>query len=224
MKKTIVIAMVMTFVLLAGWDLFAEDLTERLEQLEKASQKEKLKGDNRETAACGYAEDYIKQQLKAPATARFDRESMLKYIEKLGYNTFRIRSHVDSQNTYGALIRTRFEITLEDCGSAQKKDWKVIALKWNDDKDQGEIKVQERLEEVDRKIERKKELQRKIEDLQEELEIVEKKIKDIIWRAGAWGIQARDRSAYSSLQGRKQGIEKSIKRYESQIDEINRTL
>lgn len=224
MKKMMVITMVMTFVLLAGWDLFAEDLTERLEQLEKASQKEKLKGDNRETTACGYAEVYIKQQLKAPATARFDRESMLKYIEKLGSNKFRIRSYVDSQNSFGTLIRTHFEITLEDCGSGQWKDWRVIALKWDDAKDQGEIKVQERLKDVDRKIERKKELQRKIESLQEELEIVEKKIKDIIWRAGSFGIQGRDRWEYSSLKGQKEGIEKSIRGYESEIAEINRTL
>jgi hypothetical protein len=223
-KKMMVITMVMTFVLLASSDLFAEDLTERLEEMEAAFQKEKLKGDSRVTSACAYAEVYIKQQLKAPAAARFDKESMLKYIEKLGSNKFRIKSYVDSQNSFGALTRTRFEITVEDTGSGQWKNWKVIDLKWEDSENQEKTRTQEYLRNVDRKAERKRELQRKIDSLYEELQIVEKKLNDITWRAGPWGIKDSERSEYSSLTRRKEGIEKMIRQYEEKIDDINRTF
>jgi hypothetical protein len=59
--------------------------------------------------AYSYAEDYVKSQLKSPSTAKFP--SILKkdaHISSLGNATYRITSWVDSQNGFGAMIRSDF--------------------------------------------------------------------------------------------------------------------
>jgi transcription initiation factor TFIIIB Brf1 subunit/transcription initiation factor TFIIB len=66
--------------------------------------------------------------LKAPATAKFDDEGMIKNAKKIDSNTFEIRSFVDSQNSFGALIRTQFLIKLQNVSGTGEtfSDWKII--------------------------------------------------------------------------------------------------
>lgn len=59
--------------------------------------------------AYSYAEDFVKQRLKSPSTAKFPSIfEKADHITELGNNKYRINSWVDSQNGFGAMLRSRF--------------------------------------------------------------------------------------------------------------------
>ncbi|MDA3779012.1 MAG: zinc ribbon domain-containing protein [Bacteroidales bacterium] len=60
-----------------------------------------------------YAEDFVSKKLKSPSTAEFPGVSEKdKHITSLGNDTYKIVSWVDSQNGFGATIRTGFSCTI----------------------------------------------------------------------------------------------------------------
>lgn len=64
-------------------------------------------------AACRIA---VEESLKAPRSADFPVESYRQAVEDLGGGRFRHRSYVDSENAFGAMLRTRFVCEVEDDG------------------------------------------------------------------------------------------------------------
>lgn len=60
-----------------------------------------------------YAEDYIKEILKSPSTADFCRASTRKISE----TQYKVTSCVDSQNGFGAMIRSEWEADMAYLGS-----------------------------------------------------------------------------------------------------------
>ena len=59
--------------------------------------------------AYSYAEDFVEKQLKSPSTAKYPKVvEQDRHITILGNNRYEINSWVDSQNSFGATIRTRF--------------------------------------------------------------------------------------------------------------------
>ncbi|WP_319230545.1 zinc ribbon domain-containing protein [Draconibacterium orientale] len=59
--------------------------------------------------AYNYAEDFVKESLKSPSTAKFPGVSEKdQHTTDLGGGKYKIESWVDSQNGFGATIRTRF--------------------------------------------------------------------------------------------------------------------
>jgi hypothetical protein len=71
------------------------------------------------------AKEFVKKTLKAPATAQWpgmldDRGE----IQRLDQTTYSVKSWVDSQNSFGALIRTNYVVILREEGS----DWRLISL------------------------------------------------------------------------------------------------
>ncbi|MEI6880278.1 MAG: zinc ribbon domain-containing protein [Bacteroidota bacterium] len=58
---------------------------------------------------------FIEQLLKSPSSADFENSLAVKAVD-LGNNRFKITSHVDSQNGFGAVIRTEYEIILRYLG------------------------------------------------------------------------------------------------------------
>lgn len=63
--------------------------------------------------AYSYAEDFVKKKLKSPSTAEFPGTvEKDKHIKELGDGKYKIDSWVDSQNSYGAQIRTNFSCTI----------------------------------------------------------------------------------------------------------------
>ena len=64
------------------------------------------------------AEVFVKRQLRAPATAKFApfREAI---VTDLGDGRFFVMAYVDAENTFGALIRTPFQVTLKYVGDDQ---------------------------------------------------------------------------------------------------------
>ena len=61
-----------------------------------------------EGSAITYAEPYIARLLKAPSTADFCRGT----ATPLGQNKYRVSSCVDSQNSYGANLRSNWEAVM----------------------------------------------------------------------------------------------------------------
>jgi ribosomal protein L40E len=70
-----------------------------------------------------YSESYIERLLKSPSTAKFCHET----VTDLGENRWRVSSCVDSQNSYGAMIRSDWETTLSYLGGDidTASNWKL---------------------------------------------------------------------------------------------------
>ena len=63
--------------------------------------------DTNKILAYNYAEDFVKQRLKSPSTAEFPSLfEKADHITELGNEEYRINSWVDSQNGFGATIRS----------------------------------------------------------------------------------------------------------------------
>ena len=66
-------------------------------------------------AACVMAQLMIEGQLKAPSTAEFQwcHDADILYF---GNQTYKVYSYVDAQNSFGAMIRTKYWVRLIDQG------------------------------------------------------------------------------------------------------------
>jgi hypothetical protein len=65
--------------------------------------------DTNKMLAYNYAEDFVKQRLKSPSTAEFPGLfEKADHITELGNDEYLINSWVDSQNGFGAMIRSKF--------------------------------------------------------------------------------------------------------------------
>lgn len=58
------------------------------------------------------AKKVVKENLKAPSTADFPFSYARENITEIGTNTFVVKSYVDSENGFGAKIRSNFTITI----------------------------------------------------------------------------------------------------------------
>jgi hypothetical protein len=69
-----------------------------------------------------YAEDYVKQRLRSPSTAKFPGvwDGKADHISKVGEREYFIRSYVDSQNGFGAMIRTNWSCKMIFVGERAK--------------------------------------------------------------------------------------------------------
>ena len=87
------------------------------EQLEKVrAEQERVKRlASQSGLAYSKAKDYVKQRLKAPSTAKFPFQlfSTDVLVNYLGDGQYLVRSYVDSQNSFGAMIRTYFQCVLQ---------------------------------------------------------------------------------------------------------------
>lgn len=65
--------------------------------------------------ALGYCRTSVKERLKAPRTAKFKGmfDDPVRDVTDLGSGRFRVKSWVDSQNSFGAMIRNQFECTVD---------------------------------------------------------------------------------------------------------------
>ncbi len=64
--------------------------------------------------AYNFAEDFVKQRLKSPSTAEFPGLfEKNKHIIDLGNGEYKINSWVDSQNGFGAMIRSKWSCKIK---------------------------------------------------------------------------------------------------------------
>ena len=73
-----------------------------------------------------YHKYFIKDKLKSPTTAEFSSYNKNK-IRQLDKFTFKLTGYVDSQNSFGAQIRTNYTIVVKN-ETGEVKDWKLISL------------------------------------------------------------------------------------------------
>lgn len=81
----------------------------------------------RKIEAYNMMETFVKKRLKSPSKAEFPGvfEGKTDHVTFDGMGVYSISSYVDSQNSFGATIRTRFSGSIEDVGGGR---WKLISL------------------------------------------------------------------------------------------------
>lgn len=99
MKKVILAALVILFIWKCGC---SDSQTNQSSSISNSLTTNKF-------LAYNYAEDFISQRLKSPSSAKFPEVSeKINHIKSLGKDKYEINSWVDSQNGFGAMIRSRF--------------------------------------------------------------------------------------------------------------------
>ena len=76
--------------------------------------------------------EFVRAGLKSPTTADFGRISThQQYTIEGKPNTWEVRGHVDSQNSFGAMIRSNYTCQLEYVSGSGNKvaDWYLLDLK-----------------------------------------------------------------------------------------------
>jgi len=83
-----------------------------------------------DTEAFITAEDYVKHELKAPTTADFSGGHT---CERGPDNTYSLRGYVDSQNSFGAMLRSTWTVKLKWLGGdwIQPTSWQLIDISIN---------------------------------------------------------------------------------------------
>jgi hypothetical protein len=74
-----------------------------------------------------FLRDRVKDRLKAPATAEFPGvfAGVLDHTKPIGDHRYQISSYVDSQNSFGVSIRTRFHGEVEQ---VSEHGWRLVSL------------------------------------------------------------------------------------------------
>jgi len=78
---------------------------------------------------CFMSEEVVKQMLKAPGTAKFP-PGCRDHVTSLGNKTYRYDGYVDSENSFGALLRIEFSMTQQKTD----KGWELIAFVFDGEK------------------------------------------------------------------------------------------
>ena len=84
--------------------------------------------------ACIMANEFVEQMLKSPATAEFEPCYKTKNAGKIIYdgdNGYTITSFVDSQNSFGALLRTQYVAQMRYIPSTEK--WRLEDITTSED-------------------------------------------------------------------------------------------
>jgi hypothetical protein len=79
------------------------------------------------TGAWVAAKDVVIQNLKSPSTAKFGWQNPEEIVTDLENRTFRVKAWVDSQNSFGATVRTKFVCDLAYLGNYQ---WKTVRFEF----------------------------------------------------------------------------------------------
>lgn len=81
--------------------------------LNLSSCNSEMSPESQKMLAYNYAEDFVKERLKSPSTATFPNifEKSMD-VSTLDYVSFNIRSWVDSQNGFGAIVRNNFSCVI----------------------------------------------------------------------------------------------------------------
>jgi hypothetical protein len=126
MKKTIlIIAAIFVILFIIG---VATTETDETVSTEKQEEKKNEEIETNKFGAFNASQEFIKQTLKAPGTAKFAKswDEDVKMIYEPGTGNYITYIWVDAQNSYGALLRNNFKVTLKL--SDDKQQWKLIDI------------------------------------------------------------------------------------------------
>jgi hypothetical protein len=79
------------------------------------------------TMALTMMEKFVRQRLKSPSTAEFPGvfDGAMDHVERLDDHQYMITSYVDSQNGFGAVVRTNYAGIIQQ---TSEDDWQLIGL------------------------------------------------------------------------------------------------
>jgi hypothetical protein len=121
-KAKNIITIGIIFIVVAGIGLFVEDLF-------KPEPADAWKTKNNRTMAYTMMQEFVKRNLVSPASAKFQWITEPDcIIEKDGFD-YSVSSWVDSQNAFGAMIRTRFSGVVRQI---DKDNWELLALEFEE--------------------------------------------------------------------------------------------
>jgi hypothetical protein len=80
--------------------------------------------DHDEVSAYTICQQFVEDGLKAPRTAKFPWGASDRTVH-LGGGKYRVRAYVDAQNSFGAMIRSNFDCTVQWTGGDR---WNLEAL------------------------------------------------------------------------------------------------
>jgi hypothetical protein len=85
------------------------------------------KSEDNRIAAYIMMERFVEQRLKCPGTAKFPGvwDGMQNHVTPIGNQTYKIVSYVDSQNLFGAYLRTNF---VGEIQQMSVDNWRLISL------------------------------------------------------------------------------------------------
>jgi hypothetical protein len=89
-------------------------------------------------AVASFSKSYVEGVLKAPSTAKFGTSPSITQDEK-DKNVFEVISHVDSENGFGAMIRSTWSVKARYIGGDTEDDiwngpnWRIVEI-WFDGK------------------------------------------------------------------------------------------
>ena len=119
-----------------GWcaDKYLKDSPLSKNQVEKAEKKKEELKESQQNAwknkldkvtAHVMAREFVEQSLKSPGSAKYPWESSDDVTTYLGNQIYIVKSYVDSQNGFGALIRTNFTVKLEQTSN---ENWTLLDI------------------------------------------------------------------------------------------------
>ncbi|UAM97739.1 hypothetical protein K8354_15790 [Polaribacter litorisediminis] len=120
---------IITPILIISFFLQSESESEfdyRIDKSDNSTSKERKKSNSiSKTEAAYSAQKFVEKQLKAPSTAKFP--SLNKANIKKSNDVYEVSSYVDSQNGFGAMIRSNYtvKISRKDNGNITLLDIKI---------------------------------------------------------------------------------------------------
>lgn len=107
--------------------LSQEEITKASQEYEaKEAEENRQKREHDISDAYYTSQVFVKRNLKAPSTAEFPSQSESTITPSEDGATYKIYSYVDSQNGFGAMIRTKYYVKMIKDGS----DWKLLDIKF----------------------------------------------------------------------------------------------
>lgn len=125
-KRTyIILGIIFFFVILIVVGSNSEpEIKNNQDQIQKVDQKENL-----ESEAYTLTQIFVTRLLKSPSTADFPW--LDRTVTEMEENKFKVTSYVDSQNGFGAMIRTNYSIILKYDGvgdTLSESSWDIVEL------------------------------------------------------------------------------------------------
>ncbi len=76
------------------------------------------------------AQDYVKRNLKSPSSAKFPVVAPKEGVDSQNSNVYDIGAYVDSQNSFGAMLRSQWaaQIVYKGGDDADPKNWEITRL------------------------------------------------------------------------------------------------
>ena len=111
-------------------ELARADSLEAVRVAERAAARaDEWKAEDDRLEAYTFVRRQVRNALKAPSTAEFPGvfDGMQDHVAPLGDQRYLIDSYVDSQNAFGAMLRTRWTAEVQQVAEG---DWRVVSLEF----------------------------------------------------------------------------------------------